>query len=411
MKNKRKKTIVAVSGGFDPIHKGHVRLFQEAKKLGDKLIVIINNDNWLKAKKGYAFMPQEERLEIIKALAAVDEVMLTNHPPNPKDMSVCAELASLKPHIFANGGDRNMKNIPEAEICEKIGCRMVFGVGWGGKVQSSSWLLEKHSKRATLAVQSKKLSHKKVIIFDLDGTLTESKAALDREMALLLYRLLEKKKVMVIGGGNHNQFRRQFLSRLPFEKDALQNLFIAPTSGASMYRNINGKWREIYRHTLSLADKRKILSAFKRALSDINYQSPLKTYGKVIEDRESQITFSALGQKAPLAEKERWHKESDIRPALKKALEKYLPEFEIRLGGLTSIDITKKGIDKAYGVRQLARILKFSIKDMFYVGDALYKGGNDAIVKKTGIKTVQVADLEDTKFFVRSLLSLLDSKQ
>lgn len=90
MRNKEQEIKVAVSGGFDPLHRGHVRLFQEAKKLGDKLIVILNNDNWLKAKKGYAFMPQEERKEVIKAMAMVDEVILTKHPCNPKDMSVCA---------------------------------------------------------------------------------------------------------------------------------------------------------------------------------------------------------------------------------------------------------------------------------------------------------------------------------
>lgn len=408
MENKEQKmTIVAVSGGFDPLHRGHVCLFQEAKKLGNKLVVILNNDNWLKAKKGYAFMPQEERKEIIKALAMVDEVALTNHPPNPKDMSVCAELASLKPHIFANGGDRTLKNIPEIEVCEKIGCKMIFGIGQGGKIQSSSWLLEKHSRRAMLAEKSKKFSAKKVIIFDLDGTLTASKAALDQEMALLFCRLLEKKKVMVIGGGNLAQFRGQFLSRLICPKEKLKNLLISPTSGASMYKNKNGKWQEIYRYTLSPSEKRKIESAFKNAFLDIQYSKPKKTYGKIIEDRKSQITFSALGQKAPLAVKEKWHKESDIRPALKSVLEKYLPEFEIRLGGLTSIDITKKGIDKAYGVRQLSKLLKIPIKEMVYVGDALYEGGNDAVVKKTEISTLPVEGLDDAKFFVRSLLSIL----
>lgn len=411
MKNREQEIKVAVSGGFDPLHRGHVRLFQEAKKLGNKLIVILNNDNWLKAKKGYSFMPQEERKEIIGALAMVDEVVLTNHPSHPKDMSVCAELASLKPHIFANGGDRTLKNIPEVEVCEKIGCKMIFGIGKGGKVQSSSWLLEKHSKRAALAEKAKKFSAKKAIVFDLDGTLTASKADLDQEMASLLCRLLEKKKVLVMGGGNLAQFRGQFLNNLTCPKEKFDSLFIAPTSGASMYKNKNGKWQEVYRYTLSLSEKRKIMSAFKDAFLDIQYRNPKKIYGKVIENRESQITFSALGQKAPLAAKEKWHKESDIRPALKNALEKYLPGFGVRLGGLTSIDVTKKGIDKAYGVRQIAKILKIPIKRMAYVGDALYEGGNDAVVKKTGIPTLQVDGLEDAKFFIRALLSFIDSKQ
>ncbi|MBI2676378.1 MAG: adenylyltransferase/cytidyltransferase family protein [Candidatus Yanofskybacteria bacterium] len=145
-KNKIKKKItVAVSGGFDPIHIGHVRLFSEAKKLGNKLIVILNNDNWLKKKKGYVFMNQHERKEVIESIRAVDKVIFTSHKPNPKDMSVCSELKKLKPDVFANGGDRKigMHAPTESLVCVEIHCREVFGVGRGGKVQSSSWLVEK----------------------------------------------------------------------------------------------------------------------------------------------------------------------------------------------------------------------------------------------------------------------------
>ena len=149
MKRKNnKKIVVAVSGGFDPIHVGHVRLFQEAKKLGTHLLVIINNDNWLEQKKHHIFMPDSERKEVIKGLGSVDKVVLTGHKKNPTDMSVCRELEKYKPDIFANGGDRKKDNIPEVPVCEKIGCKMVFNVGRGGKVQSSSWLLEKYVKQA-----------------------------------------------------------------------------------------------------------------------------------------------------------------------------------------------------------------------------------------------------------------------
>ncbi len=141
-----KKIIVAVSGGFDPPHIGHVRMFCEAKKLGDKLVVILNNDNWLKKKKGIVFMPERERKELIEALRCVDKVVLTGHSRNPKDMSVCRELKRIRPDVFVNGGDRTYKNIPEIDVCKKIGCKMVFGVGKGGKVQSSSWLLENYIK-------------------------------------------------------------------------------------------------------------------------------------------------------------------------------------------------------------------------------------------------------------------------
>lgn len=143
----KKKVMVAVSGGFDPLHIGHIRMFQEAKKLGDELVVILNNDNWLKAKKGFVFMPQDERKELIEALACVDCVVLTKHPENPLDMSVCRELRAFKPHIFANGGDRHRRNIPEVVVCRSIGCKMMFNVGEGGKIQSSSWLLKNYKSK------------------------------------------------------------------------------------------------------------------------------------------------------------------------------------------------------------------------------------------------------------------------
>ncbi len=143
----RVSKVVAVSGGFDPVHIGHVRMFEEAKKLGDKLVVILNNDNWLIKKKGYVFMPEEERVELIRSLRVVDEVLLTSHGPEVEDRSVCAELIKLKPDIFANGGDRTFDNIPEVPVCESIGCKMIFGTGKGGKVQSSSWLTDKIARR------------------------------------------------------------------------------------------------------------------------------------------------------------------------------------------------------------------------------------------------------------------------
>jgi len=149
MSNKKnnKKVVVAVSGGFDPLHVGHVRLFQEAKKLGDKLVVILNNDHWLRKKKGYVFMREEERRELIAALASVDEVVLTEHNEGSSDVSVCKALKKIKPDIFANGGNRKTDNIPEVTVCNKIRCSMVFNVGRGGKIQSSSYLVSDRTSK------------------------------------------------------------------------------------------------------------------------------------------------------------------------------------------------------------------------------------------------------------------------
>jgi cytidyltransferase-like protein len=151
MKNKKKKIVVAVSGGFDPIHIGHIRMFKEAKALGDELVVILNNDNWLRQKKGFVFMPQEQRKEIIKSIKYVDRIIFTRHSKNFKDRSVCSELKFLRPDIFANGGDRNKKDAnnkssslnPEQALCKKLGIKMIFNVGHGGKVQSSSELVKR----------------------------------------------------------------------------------------------------------------------------------------------------------------------------------------------------------------------------------------------------------------------------
>lgn len=143
--NSKLLTVVVVSGGFDPVHIGHIRLFQEAKKLGDKLIVILNNDNWLVTKKGVSFMSEDERKEILLAISEVDEVVITSHKKDDHNRSVVRELDILRPDIFANGGDRKLKNTPEENFCVEHGIETVYGVG-GGKVQSSSWLISKSKK-------------------------------------------------------------------------------------------------------------------------------------------------------------------------------------------------------------------------------------------------------------------------
>ena len=140
----KKKKWVAVSGGFDPLHIGHVRMFKTARKLGERLVVILNNDNWLRAKKGRPFMPERERSEILREFPFVDRVVVTGHKKGDADMSVVRELKRLKPAIFANGGDRKPGGdpVPEVAVCKKLGIRMVYNIGRGGKIQSSSWLIK-----------------------------------------------------------------------------------------------------------------------------------------------------------------------------------------------------------------------------------------------------------------------------
>lgn len=145
-KKEHRERWVAVSGGFDPIHVGHLRMFKKTHSLGEKLVVILNNDNWLQTKKGFVFMPEKERAEIILSLPFVDKVYITKHKRQDSDMSVCGALKELRPAIFANGGDRKgKKDIPESKVCEDIGIKMAFNVG-GGKVQSSSWMIRDASR-------------------------------------------------------------------------------------------------------------------------------------------------------------------------------------------------------------------------------------------------------------------------
>jgi len=157
----KKAKVVAVSGGFDPVHIGHVRMFREAKMLGDELVVILNNDNWLRDKKGFPFMPEEERREIIEAIAGVDRVVLTDHAPSDPDRSVCRALREIRPDIFANGGDRKPDGdpVPEVALCEELNIEMVYNLGVGGKVQSSSWLIAKAAqKKPKTKTRTRKIS-------------------------------------------------------------------------------------------------------------------------------------------------------------------------------------------------------------------------------------------------------------
>lgn len=148
IKNKKlSKVTVAISGGFDPIHIGHIRMIQAARALGDRLVVILNNDHWLRAKKGYVFMPQTERKELLKAISGVDQVVITRHTKNDRDTSVSREIQKIKPDIFANGGDRKKGNTPEVILCKQLNIQLAFNVGQGGKVQSSSWLVAKAAKK------------------------------------------------------------------------------------------------------------------------------------------------------------------------------------------------------------------------------------------------------------------------
>ncbi len=251
---------------------------------------------------------------------------------------------------------------------------------------------------------SKNISSKKLFIFDLDGTLTESKSAISPKTAKLISALLENKRVAIISGGKFDQFKKQFLSKLKIKEAALKNLTLFPTNSTAFYTRASSSWKKIYEETLSAEEKDSILAAFTKLQQSPVYQKPKKIYGEVVEDRGAQITLSALGQLAPVKEKIKWNKSNDLRSKYISLLKKYLKNFELKKGGLTSIDITRKGIDKSYGVKRILKELSISKKDAVFVGDAFYRGGNDAPARKAGVACIPVSGPKDTEKIIKSAL-------
>ena len=246
---------------------------------------------------------------------------------------------------------------------------------------------------------------KKLIVFDLDGTLAESKSSLDNEMSLLLHDLLGVVKTAVISGGNWPQFEKQLLSNLPHD-ERLINLSLLPTCGTKFYRHTEN-WEKIYSEDFTADEKNKIIGSLRKALDVAGFKIE-KIWGEVIEDRGSQITFSALGQQAPLEDKSKWDFDFSKRKKIKAILDTYIPEFSVRLGGTTSVDVTKPGIDKAYGIRKLQDLLGISLKEMIFIGDALFAGGNDYPVKEAGVVCIPVQGPNETKRVIQAIIACLN---
>jgi HAD superfamily hydrolase (TIGR01484 family) len=248
---------------------------------------------------------------------------------------------------------------------------------------------------------------KKLIVFDLDGTLALSKSSLAPQMAALLRDLMGIIKVAVISGGAWAQFEKQLLADLP--KDSLlTNMSLLPTCGTKFFQ-YNGKWEELYSEDLTTEQKEKIIGALDKAAGEAGYRA-MTVWGKVIEDRGSQVTYSALGQQAPLVEKEKWDADYAKRKEIAAILETLIPEFSIRMGGATSIDVTKPGIDKAYGIGKLRDTLHLSLKEMIYIGDALFPGGNDYPAEEMGVVSIPVKGPDDTSVVIKTILACLGGK-
>ena len=249
---------------------------------------------------------------------------------------------------------------------------------------------------------------KKLIVFDLDGTLATSKSSLDSEMASLLHDLLGVAKVAIISGGAWLQFEKQVLSNLPLD-DLLAKLSILPTCGTQFFQ-FTGQWKQLYAEDFTADEKAKIVSSLSKAVLAAGFAVE-KTWGETIEDRGSQITYSSLGQQAPLEEKVKWDAAFAKRKKIKTVLDTLIPEFSVRLGGATSIDVTKPGIDKAYGIRKLRDILHISTQEMIYVGDALFPGGNDYPAEQAGVISIPVKCPTETKRVIEAIIACMGDDQ
>jgi hypothetical protein len=246
---------------------------------------------------------------------------------------------------------------------------------------------------------------KKLIVFDLDGTLAESKAPLDTEMGKLLGNLIGIVNVAIISGGSWSQFETQVLSNLPHD-DRLKSLSLLPTCGTKFYQ-YTGDWKKIYSEDFTQDEKAKIIGSLRKAITSAGFKVA-KTWGEDIEDRGSQITFSALGQQAPIDEKKRWDPGFTKRKGIQSILADLIPEFSVHLGGATSIDVTRQGIDKGYGIRKLRDTLSIAIKDMLFIGDALFPGGNDYPAKEAGAMSIQVESPHETKRVIEAIVACVD---
>jgi HAD superfamily hydrolase (TIGR01484 family) len=247
----------------------------------------------------------------------------------------------------------------------------------------------------------------RLVAFDLDDTLAPSKTAIDPRMAELLLRLLDKVEVCIISGGQYGQFTAQVIDNLQDATPAaLERLHLMPTCGTQYYRYQSGAWNQIYAQNLSDDEKARALAAVESEAKRLGYWES-ETWGPILEDRGSQITFSALGQQAPVDAKMAWDPDGVKKNTLREAVQALIPDLEVRSGGSTSVDITRQGIDKAYGMTRLAELTGVPLDDMLFVGDRLDENGNDYPVKVLGVECHAVEGWHDTADYLDALIPTL----
>lgn len=248
----------------------------------------------------------------------------------------------------------------------------------------------------------------KAVVFDLDDTLAASKSTMDPAMSASLARLLERVDVAIISGGRFEQFQAQALSNFSASDEALSRLHLMPTCGTRYYRWSSEGWALQYAEDLSDDQKQRATAALEEGARELGLWHPGQ-WGDIIEDRGSQITFSALGQQAPVAEKVAWDPDGAKKHSLWQYVSPRLPDLEVRGGGSTSIDITRKGIDKAYGIGKLTASIGATLDELIFIGDRLDETGNDYPVYAMGVTSIPVHHWTDTLAAVDSIIGWIDA--
>jgi phosphomannomutase len=248
---------------------------------------------------------------------------------------------------------------------------------------------------------------RRLLAFDLDDTLAVTKSPISEQMSQLLGRALAAYDVCIISGGAFPQFKSQVIDRLPVDEDSFSRLHLMPTSGTRyvLYDPQTSSWVQQYAEDLSAMEKKAIIAILTLGAQELGLWEP-SPHGEIIEDRGSQITFSALGQRAPAELKYAWDRDGTKKEQLRRYAAQRLPALSVRAGGSTSVDVTRQGVDKGYGMRRLMDVLGLVPRDVLFFGDQLEEGGNDFPVRATGIDVIAVRDSADTELALRVVLAL-----
>lgn len=341
---------VCVSGYFDPLHIGHIEYFKSAKAIGDKLVVIVNSDAQAVLKKGKAFMPCAERCKIISELACVDRVVESIDI----DRTVCATLASLepKPSYFCNGGDQNNQTIPEGAICEQNGIELRDG--FGAKIQSSSWLLGTASPPP-----------KKLVLFDVDGTLTMPRKRVTEKTVEFLKELSKRVDIATVGGSDLKKQKEQMGDLSYFH-------YVFAENGLTGLKGM----KVFHSQSLTLfIGEEKLCTLINSILGLLSQEVLPQKRGTFIEYRNGMLNVSPIGRACSQEERdafEQWDRTSGCRKRLVETLSRRYPKMQFSIGGQISFDVFPKGWDKTYCLQFLEEY-----DEIHFFGDKTHKGGND----------------------------------